>query len=363
MNLARGYRGLTEPFSFGGITNVSRYFGGRNNYVENELGKIQSYLMHREAKKPRTFNPVYVYSTRDIMQADLADLRTRSEDNDGVKYLLVVCDSFSRKAWVRPLLSKEALPVWRALKDIFEETGNFRVLYCDRGREFNNRLVQLELAERGAHMRFPNFKCGTVERLNRTLQLLLYRYMTDRKTTRYVDKLQRIVDIYNSRFHRTIGTSPNYADEPENKNFVINKLSYLYDKIALKRKKPKFKVGDHVLMQAWKGAFARGYQKLWVRERQKIKEVHKTGPIPMYTLTSLDGQEDIIGRWYENELQPITTNKYEIESIKRRKLNKRTRVREVLVKLAGYPDRYNTWVPENSIEEDFNGAKTVELDI
>ena len=359
MDFIKKYRALTEGFSLGGKTNVFRYARGKRQDLEDDLTKINSYNLHREAKKPRYYNPIYVYSTRDIMQCDLADMKAMAEQNDGMKYLVVFCDSFSRKVWIRPVPNKEAVTVYRQLVDIFQETGRFRVLYCDRGREFNNLLLSMELDSMGATMRFPTNKCGTVERLNRTIEMLIYRYLTDRDTDRYIDKLDQIVNLYNDRFQRVIRCTPNFADMPENRNYVINSLSYLYDKIARKRKKPKFKIGDHVLMQKYRDTFARGYNMTFVQERFKIKVVHDKTPIPMYTIESLDGFETIDGRFYENELTPIKTNWYKVEIMRQRE---RDGIQEARIRLEGYPNRYNTWVPLEEIKDEGDGL-WVQLDI
>lgn len=40
-------------------------------------------------------------------EADLADVQNLSESNNGIKYLLVIVDVFSRFLWVRPLRDKK----------------------------------------------------------------------------------------------------------------------------------------------------------------------------------------------------------------------------------------------------------------
>lgn len=47
-------------------------------------------------------------------------------------------------------------------------------------------------------------KPAHIERFNRTLQSLIYRYCTERQTFRYCDKLQHFISTYNNRKHRMI---------------------------------------------------------------------------------------------------------------------------------------------------------------
>jgi hypothetical protein len=52
---------------------------------------------------------------------DLVDIQQKAAENDGVKYLLVVIDTFTRYAFVRPLLDKTGLNVLNAFKSVIDE--------------------------------------------------------------------------------------------------------------------------------------------------------------------------------------------------------------------------------------------------
>ena len=117
MNLIAKYRDLSDPLSFGGRNLAYRYHKGKREDIERDLAKIPAYYFHREAKKPRVYNPIYVYRTRELMQADLINLMYLQADNSGYKYILVVVDSFSRYAWVRSLKTTSAKECLAAFKD------------------------------------------------------------------------------------------------------------------------------------------------------------------------------------------------------------------------------------------------------
>ena len=360
MSLLAKYRDLSEPLAFGGRNLASRYHTGKKREIETELSKIPAYYFHREVKRPKFYNPIYVYRTRDLLQADLVHLMYLEDSNDGVKYLLVVVDSFSRFCWVRPLKTAQGQECLNAFQEIYAETGRFKALYCDRGPEFRNRLMLRFLNKEGIQLRFPNNKCGTVERLNRSLQSLIYRYLTDRASNRYIDKLDSIVHLYNNRWHTSIKCTPAYADDPLNRKYVLNILSMRYDKIERQRKKPKYKIGDTVLIQKDKGVFAKGYERVFVRERYKIIKVHTSTPIPMYSLrTALDPvrrngrlvdiNENLTGRWYENELQPIKDETYRVSIVQRRR-DRQTGRPQSLVHFEGYPSNQDAWYFDDELE-------------
>lgn len=364
MTFSAKYRGLTEPFSLGGRNLAYMYNKGKKADIDKQLAEINSYYFHREAKRPRVWNPIYVYNRREILQADLIDLTYLHQENDGYKYILVVVDTFSRFAWVRPLKSTQAAECLREFKDIYRQTGYFKVLYCDRGVEFKNRLMRTFLTQENIEQRFPNHKCGHVERLNRTLQSLIYRYLSDRATNSYVGKLQTIVSLYNNRWHTAIKCTPSFADDPINKKYVLNIISQKYDKVAKKRKKPKYKVGQIVVIQKNKGVFAKGYERIFVRERFKIHKVHDKTPIPMYTLRThlekvrnkrgqlVDVNETLDGRWYENELQPVEDETYRVIILERKREPGTNRPMS-LVTYEGYPSNQNRWYYDDDLETIF----------
>ena len=90
-------------------------------------------------------------------------------------------------------------------------------------------------------------KSVVAERFIRTLKI--YKYMTSISKNVYNDKLDDIVDEYNSTHHRTIKMKPN--DVKDHTYINIGK--------EVKDNDPKFKVGDHVRISKYKNIFANGY--------------------------------------------------------------------------------------------------------
>ena len=58
-----------------------------------------------------------------------------------------------------------------------------------------------------------NTKACVVERFNRTLEQLIYRYFTTNNTLNFVPVLPSLVKGYNRSYHRSIKMAPNQVTE------------------------------------------------------------------------------------------------------------------------------------------------------
>ena len=64
---------------------------------------------------------VVVNDIDEIWAVDLVDMQSFSKFNNGIKYLLMVIDVFSKYGWIVPLKSKTGVDVANALSKIFGE--------------------------------------------------------------------------------------------------------------------------------------------------------------------------------------------------------------------------------------------------
>lgn len=231
--------GLAEAFKTpghatfaSGKTALNKHYGNNLNErrVDEALANITSYSLTREIKPPRPRNPTFVYSMGRL-QMDLIEVgryldnKDFSRANQGVKYLLVGIELFSRRLYVEPLRSKNANDTLTALKKLLVHAGHpgrRRVIsiFCDRGKEFVNRQVQTFLSSENIMLLHPSsrmIKAAVVERVNRSLKSLLTRYCLENRTRVYLPVLPDLVSSYNNRFHRTLQMSPMQAEAPENR--------------------------------------------------------------------------------------------------------------------------------------------------
>ena len=63
-----------------------------------------------------------------IWAADLADLSALKEENQGVNFLLLVIDTFSKYGWIIPLKDKKGETVAKALNKYLRKEGD-RISY------------------------------------------------------------------------------------------------------------------------------------------------------------------------------------------------------------------------------------------
>ena len=103
----------------------------------------------------------------------------------------------------------------------------------------------------------------------------------------------------------------------------------------------KFKVGDHVRISKYKNIFAKGYMPNWLEEIFIISKITNTVP-QTYVLNDLDGEE-IIGTFYEKDLQATNQQEFRVEKVIKRKLDK------LYVKWKGYDNSFNIWIDKRDI--------------
>ena len=85
-------------------------------------------------------------------------------------------------------------------------------------------------------------------------------------------------------------------------------------------KDPKFKVGDHVRISNYKNIFAKGHAPNWSEGIFVVKKTKNTVAWT-YVISDLNGEE-IIGSFYEKELQKTNQKNFRIEKVIKKKRNK-----------------------------------------
>lgn len=346
-----------SPISFSGISNIKHYYPeASEKVIQDALGGLDTYTLFRHEKRPRHYNPIFVRNKRELIQSDLIELSSLAPQNDGVKFLLVVIDTFSRYAWIEPLKSKNASEVLKAFKKIEQEMpgGMGKQLMTDQGGEYTNKEFQKFLKEKKIQVVIPNNKAPHVERFNRTFQNILYRDMEERQSERYINRLPILLDMYNNRRHRIINTTPHNAEMESNYEKVLKSLELYYKKAAPKTKrKPKFEVGDLVRISAHKTLFRKGYYQSFKPMVYKISAVLKHLPVVMYKITDVNSNKEEAGTWYGNELQYISKDYddtlFKVEEIV--KTRYKGRKKQALIKWKYWPEEFNSWEPFDEIKD------------
>ena len=174
-------------------------------------------------------------------------------------------------------------------------------------------------------------KSVVAERFIRTLKCKIYKYMTSISKNVYINKLDNIVDEYNNTYNTTIKMKP--IDVKDN--------TYINTDKETNDKDPKFKVGDRVRISKYKKIFATGYSPNWSEEVFVIKKVKNTVPWT-YVINDLNGEE-IMGAFYEKDLQKTSQEEFRIEKVIKRKSDK------MYVKWKGYNNSFNSWIDKKDL--------------
>jgi len=353
-DIKENYRRPGHPIAFAGIQQIYSYYNRKIpiSRIKELLSGIESYTLHREFHKQQR-NISFSHFKRYQFQMDLVEVQELSQYNDNIRYLLNVIDTFTRFAFVRPLKDKKASTVLDQFKSILIEAKEKpHMIVMDKGTEFMNQQFKTFCDNQKITLVNPqaNIHAAYIERFNRTLQTIMYKYMTEHETNRYIDVLPDLVKSYNNRKHRMINMSPNDAENNPETHITLNLAQAKRDSLQ-KQKQPQYKVGSYVRIAKQKGKFSRSYHEQTAQEIFKIYKIDLSKKIPLYHIETYNGNEQIKGGFYEFELTPVTTDIFRIEKvIKRRTIRG---VRQLFVKWKGFNDTYNSWINETDVEEEF----------
>lgn len=363
-DLKVNYNEPGHPIAFSGINAIYNHYKPhlKKSDIEKVLSETENYTLHREFHSGQR-NPSYSHFKRYQFQCDLVDVRSLSSYNNGVNYFLTCIDTFTRYAFVRLLTSKHGLPVLEAFKDILKEAGDLpQMVVFDRGTEFYNKDFENFCRSNNIAFFSPDTSIhgAYIERFNRTLQQIIYKYMTENETRRYlnykdetgktIELMPKFVHTYNNRIHRMIGTTPYIAEtQPESHIEIRKKLSKYYE--SIKSKTAKFKIGDQVRISTLKGKFDRGYNERAVQEIFKIHSIKKNLKIPLYTLSNYSGTEIIKGNFYQHELVKVSGDVFRIEKVLAKR--KHGGKNQILVKWKGFDSTHNSWIDETQVTKTF----------
>ena len=354
------YTDPTNPGSYGGVNSL--YRAGKKaglavtrNNVKDMLSKSHTYGMHRN-KKARNIFVSRVIATQPFQQwaADLEDLGQKSaKDNDGYRFILTVIDCFTKKAWAKALKTKSAREVANALEQVINEADRAPLkLQTDKGSEFLNHEAE-KVYEKYKIKRFSTendvLKASIVERLNRTLKNKMHRYMFEKQTRKWIDRLDDFVNSYNNSKHSATGKAPNEVTF-KNANDVVNHLFHgagrYKDNVAVRvNRKRKFQAGDYVRTTRSKGQFEKGYDATFTEEIFQVSKAIDSSLEKKYYLKDLQGKP-IKGAYYEEELQKVKDlpSDYRVHVLRHDKRNKR-----LFVHWIGWPKSFDSWIHERDL--------------
>ena len=238
--------------------------------VEEWLLAQDTYTLHKKARNRLSAEPrVYVSGIDEQWAADLCDVSNISSHNNGFNFILTVIDVFSKWADAEPIEKKSGPQVTAAMNNILQRTHRRpQRLETDHGREFYNKQFGALCRQEHIHhfsTQSSNKAC-VVERFNRSLKELMYKHFSAQNTFRWTDALQDLLNTYNSRYHRSIGRSPDSVSA-DNEEEVYKRLFGQKPKWG-----NKLNQGDLVRISRKRHVFEKGYLPQFTEEVFKVNQ-------------------------------------------------------------------------------------------
>jgi hypothetical protein len=353
------YDARNSPAAFSGIGVLWRFIRNDKNRPKGiNIKKLTEWLATQDAynvfknpKKGFKTEKLIVEYPDQMWDCDIMVMENPGV-NKGFRYVLCCIDLFSRYLWIRLMKKKTASESGDALASIINDSGrSCEVLRTDNGKEFTGAPFQNTLKENAIHhqIAYGAHKANYVERVQRTIQTKLYKYLYENNTGVFIDVIDDIVKAYNETIHSATGVAPADVDE-KNYRDIYEKV-YIPTLNRRAREKPSyaFDIGDLVRISLTTEAFTKGYKQKFTEELFRIKNKIPSDP-PRYRLEDLMG-EVIKGSFYAGDLQKfhmkdISEVSFKIEKI----LGQRTvgKRKYQLVKWRGYSDKFNSLIPSSS---------------
>ena len=241
------------------------------------------------------------------------------------------------RAYAITLKDKSGVSVAAAFEKIFANRIPL-FLQTDRGTEFYNSHVQSVFNKFRIHhySTFSEYKAAVVERFNLTIKRRIFKYLTYKRTNRWVDVLNDLTRSYNNTFHRTIGMAPVQVNS-ENEKAIAERMYPPKPKLTW-----KFKKGDRVRITRQKSIFEKGYSPNWTEEIFIVDQLFPTFPVTYGLIDLL--KEPIKGKFYEPELQLVKNSDENVFIVDRViRTRRRNGKLEYFVSWRGYSDKFNSW--------------------
>jgi len=347
--LKKLYYDESNPAAFGGASRLHRAAKGiKFEKVKHWLRGERTYTLHRQPRRRFPRNRVIAFDRNELWEADLVQMLHLASVNDNYKYILTVIDVLSKFAYAVPLKNKTPDEVIRAFQHIFD-TWNVtpKLLHTDKGGEFLGHKIQTFFKQKKIHhyvTQNDDIKASVVERFNRTLKGLMYRYFTYKESDRYIEILDKLMHSYNNSWHRSIRMRP--ADVTT-KEKIAQAYKNLYPHSSPSAKAPtNHKVGDHVRLLFKEDKFTRGFKPHWTEEVFVISEVKRRRPFNVFSVKDLKG-EAVQGNFYSPELQKVDEPQTFIIDKVLKTRQRRGHPKEYFVSWLGYKDpKFNSWVTD-----------------
>ena len=131
-------------------------------------------------------------------------------------------------------------------------------------------------------------KAVVIERFNRTLKIIMWKYFTANNIRFYLDALDQPVKNYNDKVHSTIKMTAKEATKDIKRENVYLNITRKQNK---SRPSIKYKKGDKVRISKYKRYFEKGYTPNWTEGIFTIDKINMTNPVT-YQVRDLNNEKN-----------------------------------------------------------------------
>ena len=276
--------------------------------VASWLEAQQVSQMFKQTRASRDVQPTIASKPYGQMGCDLMDLSAMADN--GFKWILTCIDLFSKKGFAVPMKDKTESSTTNAMRKMLKLFNHMpAVIRSDNGSEFicagfKKLLADHDIKQVLSAPGKPQSN-GQVERFNGVLKRLIKMNYLYTGTSDWATDINQYLHNYNTTYQRVIGMSPDDAEKAgEDGEYEI-----VHERIrqnVLKRHPidtDMLSAGDKVRVKLEQDDHEKQTE-LWSRDTYTIKKVF----IPRVAHRSVQySLDELDGRWYNNDLQKITS--------------------------------------------------------
>jgi len=283
--------------------------------AEKALTKLPTFALFRPQKRKQVRRPVIAFAKHYLVQFDLAEFRSLSRSNGGIKYLFCAIDIFSKRVYYSLLKRKDSESIATAIKKLLADAKyKIRNIQSDQEPAAYSSKVLAIFKKHGVNFYSSKspLKASISERVLLTLKRRIYKWMFENKTKNWVSAIDKIIKAYNSEVHSSTGFAP-IDVKPKHYSEIAQRL---YEKVAnRKTKPPAFKINQAVRISQKRlvtKTFSKSYDLQWSPEIFYINSYHTLKPIVSYILR--DSENSVLnGTFVEQDLRLADDNESDSE--------------------------------------------------
>ena len=179
-----------------------RSLGVSRRAVRDWLETQDTYTRYKSIVRKHKYRKTFVKDLADQVQLDLVDMGKYGSKNKGYRWILTAVEILSRYAFAIPVRRKDGKNMMKAVELLLERFkkrfGNYpNFVQFDEGKEFYNVGVRnfLKSHDVSYFSTQSEKKAAVVERFNRTLKAMMWKYFYSKGTYAWIDVLTNLSKI------------------------------------------------------------------------------------------------------------------------------------------------------------------------